>query len=113
MVTMKEFVDSVHGEPEASEPTGKTPPLPGMEDAFPNTPAVTEAAEEYASARDLRMSQLKLEVEAKTNLINLMHLHNLKSYRDNSRDPQVFVQLSSTEKVKVKIGDDGDDGEED
>lgn len=81
----------------------KTDSLPGLE--VPVIPAITEAAEAYAEKRDARMALLKEEVEKKNALMTLMHTHELTTYRDSDRDPPVTVELKTSEKIKVKIGD--------
>jgi hypothetical protein len=96
--------------PESESPKGKTGSLPGMES--PTIPELTKAAEEYAEARDTRMANGKLEKEKKVALIQLMHKHDLTSYRDTNQDPPVEVELVTEEKVKVRIKDDEEDDDE-
>jgi hypothetical protein len=88
----------------------KTTTLPGLEPAI--IPAITEAAEQYAEKRDARMALLKEEVELKNSLITLMHANKLESYRDTDRDPPISVELKTTDKVKVKVGDQQSEEEE-
>jgi len=85
--------------------------LPGLE--VPTIPAITEAAEKYAEKRDARMALLKEEVELKNKLIVLMHANHLECYRDSDRDPPVSVELKATEKVKVVVGNEDQDADED
>jgi hypothetical protein len=81
----------------------KAPSLPGLETE--TIPAITEAAEAYAEKRDARMVLLKEEVDLKNKLLVLLHEHKLESYRDDSHDPPITVELKTTEKVKVTVGD--------
>jgi hypothetical protein len=51
----------------------KTADLPGMKP--PRIAALDEAAEEYVKVRDRRMGLTEKEVQAKANLIDLLHKH--------------------------------------
>jgi hypothetical protein len=59
-------------------------------------PALTEAAEEYQSAKEKRMKALTLELEKREVVTGLMRKHKLRVYRDDD----LFVVLE--DKVKVK-----------
>jgi hypothetical protein len=85
--------------------------LEGMESEI--IPELTEAAQQYADARDDRMKCGKVEKERKTALILLMHKYELESYEDHDEDPPVTVLLvKGEEKVKVRIqGEEEEDDE--
>ncbi len=88
----------------------KTTPLPGMERK--GIKEIEQAADEYAELRDERMAILKKEVEAKTQLINLMKKNNQAVYEFEEDGELVTVTLKSEEKVKVKRGSADDEEDE-
>lgn len=71
----------------------------------PEIPEVSAAAELYAGIRDDRIAKTREEVEAREQLITLMHQHNLTTYTVGN----LTATLESKEKVKVKIADDDDE----
>ncbi len=73
---------------------------------------IEQAADEYAELRDERMAILKKEVEAKTQLINLMKKNNQAVYEFEEDGELVTVTLKSEEKVKVKRGSADDEEDE-
>lgn len=84
--------------------------LEGMEQE--RIPDVTDAALVYADIRDRRMDLTKKETEARGKLLEAMHAHKLDSYEDDESCVSVEV-VKSAEKVKVRLGADQDDEDED
>ena len=74
--------------------------LEGMElpDAIPE---ITAAAEAYVEIRDARLLALREETVKKEELLDLMHKHELLTYRDGD----MVVTIEPKEKIKVKVGD--------
>lgn len=65
---------------------------------------IDDAAEEYNAAKVERMRLTDREVEAKTNLMALMHQHKIEHYKyrnDDDEDVSVWLEKSD-ETVKVK-----------
>jgi hypothetical protein len=69
--------------------------LPEMENEKA-IPALTEAAEEYQTAKEKRMKASTVELEKREAVTTLMKKHKLRVYRDDD----LFVVLE--DKVKVK-----------
>jgi uncharacterized ubiquitin-like protein YukD len=68
----------------------------------PNVPKeLIDAAEEYATARDARMSKTKVEVQTKGSLIAKMKTHKLRNFR--MPDGRICEILKTgPEKVRVR-----------
>lgn len=77
------------------------PHLPGEGFAPCINEEVDAAAREYAEARDERMRLLRTELERKDLLIGVMKKHGLMVYEYDD----VSVELTTSEKLKVKIKD--------
>lgn len=90
--------------------SNETEALPGLE-----TPAIeelTQAARRLKEVRSQRMELTKKEVEAAAEVLRLMHENKLTSYQDNNFDPPVVAEVvQGKERVKVKMG--AEDGEND
>lgn len=78
----------------------KQPSLPGMEP--PSHKAVDKAAEAVNDI-DAKMKSLREKrKKAMSGLIAAMRKHKVPSYRDRSVVPNLVVDLSSVDKVKIK-----------
>lgn len=80
--------------------------LPGMTDR--KIKPLHDKAKEYVALRDQRMALGAQEVEAKGQLLDLMHAHKKESYICEGIEISI---ISEQEKIKVKVakGDDDDD----
>lgn len=72
--------------------------------------SINNAADKYVDVRDQRMALTEQEVEARTNLLNLMKEHKLEMY---SYDGHVVKIETGKDKVKVQSVDDPEVGFED
>lgn len=87
----------------ASKPK-KNPDLPGMTGegvARVEHDDIETAAAEYASHMEARTASLRLEIEAKKQLIALMKSHNLKEYETNDGTQILVKHKDATETVKL------------
>jgi hypothetical protein len=82
----------------------QTAALPGMEQI--TIEEVSDKAIQYIAARDSRIDLLRKEIVLRDELIELMHKHEISSYRDEN----LVITLDTKEKIKVKIEDDDDSG---
>lgn len=80
----------------------RTAPLPGMSD--PKIEAVRDAALKYVDIRDRRMALTKEEVEAKQDLLDVMHEHKVKRYHDSEAELLCEIVKDTKENVKVRLG---------
>lgn len=93
----------------------KTESLPGM--GPKKVKEIEQAAEDYVKKRNSRMAMLKLEVEAKKTLSDLMHEHQLATYEYETEDDdqetiERVVEIKSKENIRVKAKDNCSDGED-
>jgi hypothetical protein len=85
----------------------RTGTLPGVEEA--TDAMLTEAAEEYVSARDDRMALLKKEVDLKETLIGMMRARRIKTYHDDEANLSIVLESKTSLKVKIGSDDEGED----
>jgi hypothetical protein len=69
--------------------------------APPKIRKIEEAAQAYRETRDRRMKLTEREVTAKDFLINLMHEHNIKTYKYDDGEGQIEIKITDKENVKV------------
>lgn len=82
--------------------------LDGMEP--PRVQAIEDAAEDYVQKRDLRVSCLADEIEAKQKLLDLMQDNKLTNYTFDNYEVRVAVKEQQNVKVKtIKLNDDDDE----
>ena len=75
--------------------------LPGEEFQVEKHPDVATAAEAYADVRDKRMKLTEKEIDARSNVVDLMKKHKLTKWRDPDSD--LIVELEEQDaKLKVK-----------
>ena len=91
------MVEATKGKP---RPRSEEPKLPGMEDK--KDPKLHNAAVRYAKLRDDRMQTLKLEVEAKQTLIDVMKEKRRKVYEYSN----VRIELNQLDSIKVVVEED-------
>lgn len=92
-------------EPKAAPKSGFLPGLAPVKDA-----AVQRAAEAYAEARDAKVAAKRFEDEKRIFLIDIMRKKGISVYRYGN----IYVQLESKDKVKVReLEEDEDVGGED
>lgn len=97
-------VKDAGGDPDMPPKQGR---LPSMEDT--KIAMLEDKAEEYAGVRDRRMGLSKKEGELKDQILQLMKANDKKHYH---RDGIDITIVHENEKVKVRIGKDDDEGEQ-
>lgn len=85
----------------------RTATLPGVSEA---NPELTKLAEKYVEKRDDRMAVGKKESELKQQLIATMKVLKLRTYFD--QEANLSIVLESKTSVKVKVGGDEDNDNE-
>lgn len=86
---------------EKHRPRPRQGSLPGMEQR--GIPELESAAENYVNVRDRRMRLTEEEVEAKSQVLFLMHKHERQNYR---HDDFLIMVIPGEENVKVKVVED-------
>lgn len=81
---------------------GGTKPLPGMEDQ--RIEAIREKGLKYQDIKLRRMELTKQEVEARDDVVDVMHEHKIKRYFDQEAELLIELEQVSEEKVIVRCG---------